>query len=228
MNSKIITSLPFSATVLLLAIIGLVAYLIAGLVPFKNPLAAAVALFSTLLVILKADSDYQKRRESERNSQRFDMASKSHMATAIFDRQLAFSEEYYGIASRRVVELFDWDFNDYNRLKIIVEPLYEQLIECRIKHGIFLTEELQQKLAQFESRIKTMCKSIETVERIGVAAQNAVDAAKRSSAVIAAKDAYIELFGSQHRQWRKALEELQELIGISFLTETRRQLAGEL
>lgn len=228
MNKKILTNLPISWTVVVLGIIGLVSFCIAGFVEFKNPLAAAIALFSVLLTILKADSDYQKRREFERESRRFDIASKSHMAIAIFDRQLIFSEDYYSVASKPIVELFDWDFSDYDRLRAIVEPLYEKLVECRIKHGIFLTEEIQQRLAHFEGRIRTMCKSIETLEQTGTPAQNVSDATKRSSAIVAAKDAYIKLFGSEHREWRKALEELQELIGLKFLTDTRRQISEEL
>ncbi|HHI4956894.1 TPA: hypothetical protein ACP5S6_003783 [Vibrio parahaemolyticus] len=108
------------------------------------------AMCSVLIQLIRDDAAHQRTKDLMLQEQQYSLSASSHMANAVFDKQVEFSQLYV----EKVIEAFEdlrrkkeWDeAHDYSR----------QLTMLRLKYMCWLTAEIDENLGEFEKKLRTL------------------------------------------------------------------------
>lgn len=135
-------------TILVISVLGSV------FLPFSDQFRILIALpglFSILGIITKETIiqylSFRHEFELERMRQSFSLSIDSHMSQTVFDKHVAFCEEYYALAYDLMQDL------NRNGPKLDLTKA-QNLTQFRVKNSIWLTSEIDVKLIPFENSLK--------------------------------------------------------------------------
>ena len=109
---------------------------------------AVIALLGILYRLFLDEIQYQKQLAMQKDQQSFEIGTTSHMADILFDKHVNFCEEYISHFQNVLAVLFREGPSE------IALTLASELVQIRLKHATWLTEEIDLKLESFEKTLR--------------------------------------------------------------------------
>lgn len=184
--------------------------------------AALSALVAGLFQLIRDEAAHQKAAWLQRDDQGFQVGATSHMANIVYDKHVAFCEEYVA----EVQKTIDTLVREHASAESMKHA--DALQEIRRRHATWVTLSMSNQLMKFENAVRQLGAKAHFVEATaGVANQ----AERRSKAIDAMfrefEELLPELFNRQGQDGVSAASIVQRvrcMLGIDELAEVRAQL----
>jgi hypothetical protein len=143
-------------TYIVLAGVFLAAFAMASILPAESLLntiaetSGVAALIAALFVLVRDQAAHERNLMLRRDDQQFNVGVTSHMANTVFDRHVAFCEEYIAEVNAAVHTLFR------ESATAAVLPHANNLAGIRTKHAAWLTVTMSAKLEKFEAVVRKL------------------------------------------------------------------------
>jgi hypothetical protein len=107
-----------------------------------------IALLGILYRLFLDETQYQKKASLQHDQQTFDLGTTTHMANVAFDKHVLFCEEYMKEMQNAVLTLFREGPSSTGM------SLASNLLQIRINHAAWLTNEIDTNLEPFEQALR--------------------------------------------------------------------------
>ncbi len=107
-----------------------------------------LALLGVLYRLFLDETQYQKNLSLQHDQQSFDLGATTHMADVVFNEHVSFCEEYMKEMQSSVATLFREGPSP------TALSLADRLLQIRIKHATWLTNEIDRNLEPFEKALR--------------------------------------------------------------------------
>ena len=209
-----------------LAVVGAASFFASLLLPIEataKTLAALPfvgALFAGLFQILRDHSSFQHDAIIQQREHAFVVAATSHMSRVVFDKHVAFAEEYVEALMKILGTLFEKGPKvDLN----IVDPLHE----VRRKYRLWVSAQLASSLDHFESKLLDMVTAKQMSNDPDVKHLERQIAYSLFKEILNLKgEQGTEATKKRERGYALVIEELQKVLGVEQLTSLRDHVLG--
>lgn len=202
------------------------AFFFAGQEVIRTLLAAPgiLALMSALFQLMRDEAAYEKKLQLQSNQLRFTLGAASHMAAKAFDKHAEFCEEYMKEVHSTALTLI----REGDTPKALNHA--GSLHQVRQNYAVWLTDEIDEKLQDFESKIRTLGANAQFIETTNEAPQHAET---RGKMIWSNHELLLDILNVEDGREKKdesvedVKRKVRKILGIEHLTELRDLLVEE-
>lgn len=194
---------------------------IKGIIAFPG----IAALISTLWQLMKDQAAHEKSLEIQHNQFKFTLGAASHMANVAFNKHVEFCESYVTEIHSAVTTLF----REGASKESLVHA--QKLYQLRIDSSVWLTANINEKLAKFESALRQIGADEHFVQST---AGHSSYAEQRSRAIDRSHTMFLEILGidkekevNEEYAVEAVITKVRAILGVEELTNLREHLVAE-